>query len=199
MESTTPLSIYNYCHISLSKRTEHVNHARTDESITLWPGQNDMLKYGVWELISKSDILYFTKRIIFIDFSINNLKLFLTTDWPQNFQGYKMILICDHQMLALANFWYYYPHCLQNIAAVILPTDNIAKAEEKIVTVLTGHQVSPARGMPRLSFTEFIILQLFCQGIKVKEMAYQLNYSIKTIYTYKNRIEKKLKIRIPKN
>ena len=180
-------------------QTKSTNVHSADELLTLWPNKNIMLRQGLFEVVSKIGNIEKLQNFFFIDFNINNLKMFLTTDWPRKFQGKKVILICDHRMLALANFWFSHPLYSHSISAIIFHTDHITTVEDKMSALFAGKIVSPPRGMPRLSFTEFIILQLYIQGVNTKQIAFQCNYGVKTVYTYKQRIEKKLKIRIPKS
>lgn len=188
----------DYSFVHFSRGIENTKHLDLDDRLQLWPNDNAMLRNGILRLATYAGIQTSREKIVFIDFSIQNLKIFLNSHWMNQFQDYKIVLICDRHMLALGTFWFYHPLCTKMISAIIFASDKLEDVNQKIKDVLEGRALPPSRGIVRLSFTEFIILQLTSLSIKVKEIAYQCNYSVKTVYTYKNRIENKMKIRLPK-
>ncbi|WP_297203751.1 helix-turn-helix transcriptional regulator [uncultured Pluralibacter sp.] len=186
----------NFVHFS--KDIENTTRCDLDLQIKLWPNDNHMLRNGIMTLAASGRMHHSVEKIIFVDFNVANLKIFLNTHWASQFRDYKIVLICDRHMLALATFWFYHPLYSKIISAIIFTFDKIDAVGKKIDAVLDGKSVPPARSILRLSFTEFLILQLISLGVKIKEIAYQCNYNAKTVYTYKNRIERKMNIRLPK-
>ncbi|WP_200781021.1 helix-turn-helix transcriptional regulator [Klebsiella oxytoca] len=203
INDTTTRSANNFdSHLKLTpkaKEVGHFEHRLSNQSILFWPGQNSMIKHGINTIISRFPNKKNNNNFVFVDMNIQTMCFFLKSNWFEKFKNHKIVIICDRHMIALANFWFFDTLDLQVISAIFPPTDSFRAIEEKFSDILNGKQFLPERAQTRLSSNEFLMLRFFFNGLRIKEIAYEYKYSVKTIYTYKRRIEKKLRIRIPKS
>lgn len=129
-----------------------------------------------------------------MDFSISFLRLFLDKEWIEYLASTRMgiILISDRNMQSLANYW------RKNhpaVSAIIYHDDGLDVANEKIRQVFIGRHLSFTKGNT-LTQMEFTILGHMVAGSNPHQIAQLLNMDIRSIYAYKQRIEKRMGGRI---
>ncbi|HAU5637860.1 LuxR C-terminal-related transcriptional regulator [Citrobacter amalonaticus] len=162
----------------------------------IWPDSNPLLKEGFICFLNQTKFKHSAQRTVFINFSTFFLHNFLNDNWFKEFSNSRIILVCDRKLAPLANYFFYSEPSFSTISSVIYPHDDNDTIAEKIFNTLNGRIYPPSRKMERLSINEFRILQKYYKGMNTKKIASIYNYNVKTVYTYKARIEKKLQLRL---
>lgn len=127
---------------------------------------------------------------IFVDFSVSFLRLFLEKDWIDYLASTDMgiVLVSDRNMQSLANYWRKHNSA---ISAVIYNDDGLDVANEKIRQLFIGRYLSFTRGNT-LTQMEFTIMGYMVSGYNPYQIAEVLDMDIRSIYAYKQRIEKRM-------
>lgn len=155
-----------------------------------WPEESNYFNRGVIEGILNKNHNARLSGYIFVDFSISFLRLFLNTEWIEYLSSTEMgiILVSDRNMQSLANYW------RKNnpaISAIIYNDDGLDIANEKIRQLFIGRYLSFTRGTT-LTHMEFTIMGHMVSGFHPYKIAEALNMDIRSIYAYKQRIEKRM-------
>lgn len=127
---------------------------------------------------------------IFVDFSVSFLRLFLEKDWIDYLASTDMgiVLVSDRNMQSLANYWRKHNSA---ISAVIYNDDGLDVANEKIRQLFIGRYLSFTRGNT-LTQMEFTIMGYMVSGYNPYQIAEVLDMDIRSIYAYRQRIEKRM-------
>lgn len=156
----------------------------------MWPEENIYFHQGVVEGILSRNHNSRQKGFIFVDFSISFLHLYLNDNWIRYLSDTEMgiVLLCDRNMQALANYWL---KNTQYISAVIYQNENLQTVNDKIKQVFIGRNILIRKGNT-LTATEFNILSGLVSGRSYLQVACELNMDIRSVYAYKQRIEKRM-------
>jgi DNA-binding CsgD family transcriptional regulator len=160
----------------------------------MWPEESIYFNKGVIEGILNNNHNARLSGYIFVDFSISFLRLFLDKEWIEYLASTRMgiILISDRNMQSLANYW---RKKHPAISAIIYHDDGLDVANEKIRQVFIGRHLSFTKGNT-LTQMEFTILGHMVAGSNPHQIAQLLEMDIRSIYAYKQRIEKRMGGRI---
>jgi len=160
----------------------------------MWPEESIYFNKGVIEGILNNNHNARLSGYIFVDFSISFLRLFLDIEWIEYLASTRMgiILISDRNMQSLANYW---RKKHPAISAIIYHDDGLDVANEKIRQVFIGRHLSFTKGNT-LTQMEFTILGHMVAGSNPHQIAQLLDMDIRSIYAYKQRIEKRMGGRI---
>lgn len=156
----------------------------------MWPEQSIYFNRGIMDGILNNNHNARLSGYIFVDFSISYLRLFLNTEWVDYLAstGMGIILVSDRNMQSLANYW------RKNhtaVSAVIYHDDGLEIANEKIRQVFIGRYLSFSKGNT-LTQMEFTIMGNMVSGKNPHQIAQTLNTDIRSVYAYKQRIEKRM-------
>lgn len=162
----------------------------------LWPEKNYLMKLGINRILYEFSIRGSTQRTVFIDFRASYINEFLNEEWLLKFKKSRLVLICDRKLGPLANYWFYSNEIHNTISCVIYADEKSTSLVDKIQLAMNGKFSPPPRRMERLSLNEFKVLQQINRGVNAKKIALTYNYSVKTVYSYKTRIERKLRMRL---
>ena len=99
-----------------------------------------------------------------------------------------IVLVSDRNMQSLANYWRKHNSA---ISAVIYNDDGLDVANEKIRQLFIGRYLSFTRGNT-LAQMEFTIMGYMVSGYNPYQIAEVLDMDIRSIYAYKQRIEKRM-------
>jgi Response regulator len=160
----------------------------------MWPEESVYFNKGIIEGILANNHNARLSGYIFVDFSISFLRLFLDKEWLEYLTSTRMgiILVSDRNMQSLANYWRKnYPA----VSAIIYHDDGLAVANEKIRQVFIGRHLSFTKGNT-LTQMEFIILGQMVAGATPHQIAQRRDMDIRSVYAYKQRIEKRMGGRI---
>lgn len=160
----------------------------------MWPEESIYFNKGVIEGILNNNHNARLSGYIFVDFSISFLRLFLDKEWIEYLASTRMgiILISDRNMQSLANYW---RKKHPAISAIIYHDDGLDVANEKIRQVFIGRHLSFTKGNT-LTQMEFTILGHMVAGSNPHQIAQLLEMDIRSVYAYKQRIEKRMGGRI---
>lgn len=155
----------------------------------MWPEESSYFNRGVVEgILTKPQCEI--KRIYFCRFFSKFLRLFLEKDWIDYLASTDMgiVLVSDRNMQSLANYWRKHNSA---ISAVIYNDDGLDVANEKIRQLFIGRYLSFTRGNT-LTQMEFTIMGYMVSGYNPYQIAEVLDMDIRSIYAYKQRIEKRM-------
>lgn len=157
---------------------------------SFWPDDNVFFKRGIIEGLLLNNNNALLNGYVFVDFSLANLHLFTDDEWLRflSCSRLKVILISDRYMSSLANYWFKNHNA---VSAIIYHDDGVTAAQEKIKKIFIGRIMSTVHGAV-MSHSEFRILGKFIHGLSLQQIALELNMNIRSIYAYKQRIEKQL-------
>ncbi|MBJ3814335.1 helix-turn-helix transcriptional regulator [Shimwellia pseudoproteus] len=162
----------------------------------LWPEDNVFFNRGIIDglLVNNNNALL--SGYVFVDFSLSNLHLFVDHEWLDflSTANLKIILVSDRHLQPLANYWF---KNHRKIAAIIYHNDRISAANEKIKKIFIGRVISTTQGTT-ITPTEFTILSKLISGMSSQQVAESLNLNIRSVYAYRQRIEKHLGSKINK-
>lgn len=156
----------------------------------MWPEESIYFNRGVIEGILNNNHNARLNGYIFVDFSISFLRLFLDKQWIDYLASTRMgiVLVSDRNMQSLANYWRKHHPA---VSVVIYHDDGLAVANEKIRQVFIGRHLSFTKGNT-LTQTEFIIMGNMVAGKNPHQIAELLSMDIRSVYAYKQRIEKRM-------
>ncbi|RBO26841.1 LuxR family transcriptional regulator [Escherichia coli] len=154
------------------------------------PEESSYFNRGVVEGILTKNHNARLSGYIFVDFSVSFLRLFLEKDWIDYLASTDMgiVLVSDRNMQSLANYWRKHNSA---ISAVIYNDDGLDVANEKIRQLFIGRYLSFTRGNT-LTQMEFTIMGYMVSGYNPYQIAEVLDMDIRSIYAYKQRIEKRM-------
>lgn len=156
----------------------------------MWPEESSYFNRSVVEGILTKNHNARLSGYIFVDFSVSFLRLFLEKDWIDYLASTDMgiVLVSDRNMQSLANYWRKHNSA---ISAVIYNDDGLDVANEKIRQLFIGRYLSFTRGNT-LTQMEFTIMGYMVSGYNPYQIAEVLDMDIRSIYAYKQRIEKRM-------
>lgn len=156
----------------------------------MWPEESIYFNRGVIEGILNNNHNARLNGYIFVDFSISFLRLFLDKQWIDYLASTRMgiVLVSDRNMQSLANYWRKHHPA---VSVIIYHDDGLAVANEKIRQVFIGRHLSFTKGNT-LTQTEFIIMGNMVAGKNPHQIAELLSMDIRSVYAYKQRIEKRM-------
>ncbi|CAM6642456.1 LuxR C-terminal-related transcriptional regulator [Citrobacter sedlakii] len=169
----------------------------------IWPADNRLLAKGLsgilaslrpWSKVGDRDI-------IFVDISVQTFHAIIIEEWFMSFRNCRLILVCDKKMTPFAHYWYLKMLTLGISGTIIYPMDTMDEIVKKISSVINGFPIITNAKIPFVSLREFNIMKLIFSGADIEKIASFCNVTVKTVYAYKSKIERKIMIpinRIPR-
>ncbi|WP_077264284.1 LuxR C-terminal-related transcriptional regulator [[Enterobacter] lignolyticus] len=184
------------CHCQLAPEHTLRSHYCDSASFSVWPEKNIYFRKGVAERILKHHHNLLTRGFVFVDFSLPNLRNFLSNQWINNLSNanVNIILIADNRMRALANYWLKES---DRIRAVIYNDDKHDLLNTKMRRIFSGMTLYDKK-TPILNHVEFTILKCILDGKSAPQVSAECNINIKAVYVHKQRLEKKIGLHIYK-
>ena len=139
----------------------------------MWPEESSYFNRGVVEGILTKNHNARLSGYIFVDLASTDMGI---------------VLVSDRNMQSLANYWRKHNSA---ISAVIYNDDGLDVANEKIGQLFIGRYLSFTRGNT-LTQMEFTIMGYMVSGYNPYQIAEVLDMDIRSIYAYKQRIEKRM-------
>lgn len=153
-----------------------------------WPDTNKYFHEGIVGYCESVNTCPEQLKVIFIDFQLSNLRLFLEQDWLMYSAYNRVVLVTDHHLLPLAN---YYKSMFRQVDSVIQRTGTSSDIFAKIDHVIAGETVSSASQVS-LSSREICLLRTLIRGVTVGDLASRLQLSPKTVYALRHNILDKM-------
>lgn len=163
--------------------------ARPKRKLT-WPDANKYFHKGIVGYCDSVNIPLDQLKVVFIDFQLSNLCLFLEQDWLLYSARNRVVLVTDDHMLPLAN---YYKRMFHQVDSVIERTGASRDIFAKIDHVIVGGTVSSPSEI-RLSSRELGLLRMLIHGVTVRDLAGRLHLSPKTVYALRHNILGKMRL-----
>ncbi len=161
-----------------------------ESKLAVWPDNNQYFKFAINEMIFKQQRCYLADGVVFVDFSLSNILMFIKDEWLEFLSrtGMALVLVTDKEMLPIANYWYSQSNAVR---AILQPQEEDADAlRKKVRKVFYGASLTYQK-LPRVTRREMSVLDLVLQGKSVAEIAGQLNCQPKSIYEYKASLRRK--------
>lgn len=149
-----------------------------------WPDTNKYFHEGIVGYCDSVNTSPEQLKVVFIDFQLANLRLFLDQDWLMYSACNRVVLVTDSYLLPLAN---YYKIMFRQVDSVIQRTGASTDIFAKIDHVIAGEQVS-STSQVRLSSREICLLRTLIHGVTVGDLASRLRLSPKTVYALRHNI-----------
>lgn len=149
-----------------------------------WPDTNKYFHEGIVGYCDSVNTSPEQLKVVFIDFQLANLRLFLEQDWLMYSAYNRVVLVTDSYLLPLAN---YYKSMFRQVDSVIQRTGASSDIFAKIDHVIAGEQVS-STSQVRLSSREICLLRTLIHGVTVGDLASRLRLSPKTVYALRHNI-----------
>ncbi|AKG69641.1 LuxR C-terminal-related transcriptional regulator [Serratia fonticola] len=149
-----------------------------------WPDTNKYFHEGIVGYCDSVNTSPEQLKVVFIDFQLANLRLFLDQDWLMYSACNRVVLVTDSYLLPLAN---YYKSMFRQVDSVIQRTGASSDIFAKIDHVIAGEQVS-STSQVRLSSREICLLRTLIHGVTVGDLASRLRLSPKTVYALRHNI-----------
>ncbi len=147
-----------------------------------WPDTNRYFYEGIVGYCDSINTHPEQLKVVFVDFQLSNLLLFLDQDWLVYSVCHRVILVTDSYLLPLAN---YYKGMFHQIDSVIQGTGTSEDFFNKIDHVISGKRVSPP-SKTSLSSREICLLRTLTRGVTVRDLADRLQLSPKTVYAIRH-------------
>lgn len=147
-----------------------------------WPDTNRYFYEGILGYCDSINTHPEHLKVVFVDFQLANLSLFLDQDWLIYSICNRVILVTDRYLLPLAN---YYKAMFHQIDSVIQGTGTSEDIFNKIDYVISGGKVSSPSKIS-LSSREICLLRTLTRGVSVRDLANRLQLSPKTIYAMRH-------------
>jgi DNA-binding CsgD family transcriptional regulator len=149
-----------------------------------WPNTNKYFHEGIVGYCDSVNTHPEQLKVVFVDFQLSNLRLFLEQDWLIYSACNRVILVTDNHLLPLAN---YYKYMFSQVDSVIQRTGASRDIFAKIDHVIAGEKVSSPSEI-RLSSREICLLRTLVHGVTVRDLASRLQLSPKTVYALRHNI-----------
>ena len=149
-----------------------------------WPDTNKYFHEGIVGYCDSVNTSPEQLKVVFIDFQLANLRLFLDQDWLMYSACNRVVLVTDSYLLPLAN---YYKSMFRQVDSVIQRTGASSDIFAKIDHVIAGERVS-STSQVRLSSREICLLRTLIHGVTVGDLASRLRLSPKTVYALRHNI-----------
>lgn len=174
-----------------------------DSPFYIWPADNGLLATGLTGILAslRSRNNVGDTDIIFVDISVQTFHAIIIEEWLMSFRNCRLILVCDKKMTPFAHYWYLRMLTLGISGTIIYPVDNMDEIVRKISSVINSIPLIDNTKTPSVSLKEYSILKLIFSGADIAKVASFCNLTVKTVYSYKSKIERKIKIpinRIPR-
>ncbi|HEJ9059743.1 TPA: hypothetical protein SML50_004065 [Serratia fonticola] len=157
--------------------------ARSKRPLT-WPDTNKYFREGIVGYCDSVNTSPEQLKVVFIDFQLADLRLFLEQDWLMYSACNRIVLVTDSYLLPLAN---YYKSMFRQVDSVIQRTGASSDIFAKIDHVIAGERVS-STSQVRLSSREICLLRTLIHGVTVGDLANRLRLSPKTVYALRHNI-----------
>ncbi|MFI8417071.1 LuxR C-terminal-related transcriptional regulator [Serratia sp. NPDC078593] len=156
-----------------------------------WPDTNRYFYAGILGYCDLINTPPEKLKVMFVDFQLSNIRLFLEQDWLIYPVCHRVILVSDRYLLPLAN---YYCGRFNQIDSVIQASGGSEDIFNQINYVISGKKVSPP-SKASLSTREMCLLRILTSGVSVRELADRLQLSPKTVYAIRQNMLAKMGLR----
>lgn len=163
--------------------------ARSKKPLT-WPDTNKYFRKGIVGYCNSVNTPPEQLKVVFVDFQLSNLCLFLEQDWLLYSARNRVVLVTDDHLLPLAN---YYKCMFRQVDSVIDRAGASSDIFAKIDHVIAGETVSSPSEI-RLSSREIGLLRMLIHGVTVRDLASRLHLSPKTVYALRHNILGKMRL-----
>jgi DNA-binding CsgD family transcriptional regulator len=167
----------------LQNESPLVRRAQSKKPLT-WPGTNSYFHQGIVGYCDSINTCPEQLKVVFIDFQLFYLRLFLEQDWLMYSTYNRLILVTDCHLLPLAN---YYKSMFFQVDSVIQRTGKSSDVFTEIDHVIAGERVMPLSNA-KLSAREMSLLRTFIRGVAIRDLAGRLQLSPKTVYGLRKNI-----------
>lgn len=169
----------------------------------IWPADNGLLAKGLTGILAslRSRNNMGDTNIIFVDICVQTFHTIIIEEWLMSFRNCRLILVCDKKMTPFAHYWYLRMLTLGISGTIIYPVDSMDEIVRKISSVINSIHLIDNTKTPLVSLREFSIIKLIFSGADIAKVASFCNLTVKTVYSYKSKIERKIRIpinRIPR-
>lgn len=160
--------------------------------ISTFPLKNHYLNFGIEALWGVNSFnINDSEALMVISLSHWSLIDVVSSKWIENLVYEKIVIISHHQFLPLAG---YYKRKNNNIIAIFEESESL-----KLMDVLClGWSIEQPKNrfeMSCLTEGEFISLRYALNGVSIQEQARSMGVCTKTVFSYRDKIVKKLKVR----
>lgn len=163
-------------------------------NVRIWPHADMFFNTGV-QAIQSSLVVGENQTVSIINMSSYYIKSFLTNDWIHHFSGSRIILIPDRFLEPLAG--YLLCHYSASYDMSCITTRQFYSRTYGNMRRINFRKNTNPMSIIKLSGIEYFILSKTIQSeLSVKEMSVQYNLNLTSVYTGKNRLEKKLGTRL---
>lgn len=149
-----------------------------------WPDTNKYFHKGIVGYCDSVSTRPEHLKVIFVDFQLSNLRLFLEQNWLMYSACERVVLVTDRHLLPLAN---YYNNMYGQVDSVIQGMETARDIFSKIDRVIAGETVS-STSQVSLTSREICLLRTLIHGVTVGDLANRLQLSPKTIYALRHNI-----------
>ena len=165
----------------LNEKNEHLKNMCVGKKELVWPRTNIFFNLAAEGFIRSIRINRPNTSIAIINFSIENIRYFTNSKWLTLFSDitFKIILLCEKRMLALANHWRKKIRC-----DVILATKNINETTRLIRSAMFN-ELPQTKKSAIITANEISTLNLIFEGTSPSDISTKLNCSIRDVYRYK--------------
>lgn len=175
------------CPLIPAKRMERISCG--ERQLAIWPDLNYYFKLAIHELVFKELTCYLPKGVIAVDFSLDNILFFINKSWARTLHqsGLKIILLSEHNMLPMANFWMAHSEFSWSVVEV---DNNLSSVIDKIKRVMIGRNLQ-CRRTPSLTEHEMDTLRLLAQGKSSQDIARIMSCDTRSVYRFQSSLCKK--------
>lgn len=161
------------------------------QKFTVWPGNNNYLIEGLKSSLPQKKESTLLRNIVFVDFSIYNLRYFTNSYWLENLKktGLVIILVCDDKMISLANFW---SENDMSVNKMLHRGSNIDNINEVICSNRIHTEGGENKRIVSLNENEMKFLDLTFQGCALSAMPKVMSLGKKKVYNIKQSIHRKM-------
>lgn len=160
-----------------------------ERQLAVWPDLNYYFKRAIHDLVFKELTCYLPQGVILVDFSLENILLFVNEEWTTKLHnsGLKIILLSEQSMLPMANFWMAHSGFSWSVVEV---EHGLANIIEKIKRVMLGRNLH-CRRTPTLTEHEMSTLRLLARGKSTQEIARIMSCDTRSVYRFQSSLCKK--------
>lgn len=155
----------------------------------IWPGNNHFFTLAISDLLIKKHPCYISDGVVYVDFSIENILLFLNIDRVIFLTelGLKIFLVTDREMLPMANYWLMQA---ESIIAVLNSEKGVDGVIKDARRALSGRKCN-YRKLPAMTSREMAVLSQLVAGVSISNIADNLNCTMKSVYEHQYSLCKK--------
>ncbi|CAM6287462.1 HTH luxR-type domain-containing protein [Citrobacter sedlakii] len=161
-----------------------------NKKIIIWPEDNYFFSASLHHLVFRKYVCKLPRGVIFVDFCIENLPLFIDIAWLEKLKNFEMsiVLVTDRSMKSMARYWF---NRRKEIIAILVAGNERASFMKDAEDILRGKKVKP-KGIVEITENEMQVLRMFGSGHSTSFIAQKLNCSVKSVYNYQYSLCKKL-------